>query len=264
MDSGLGAYFGWLLSQPEGYSIAACGFVHSSTIEKFNFTSDLSFRSTCKKLLSRMSYLFVLHYATLVLSIFSSTSVTSKVKDGIRNYKAVRYKHGSLTCLIYGQNGDIFDRGFPNLDIGMGVAEYFYGTSLGALRSENPDLLNTVHYQSPQLTDTCLDGAILNGQGFVTNISTTCDCPQEINNNTLTTYDANSTIVQELLTELHKLDITSIGMAISIERINNNSIIITHINTGTHVCGNFGQGERRYPICKTTLSDHLNADIEME
>lgn len=79
MNSGLGAFIGWLLSQPSGYSIAACGFVHSSTLEKFNFTSDLSFRSTCKKFLSRVSYLFVLHFVTIILSIFSSTTVTSQV-----------------------------------------------------------------------------------------------------------------------------------------------------------------------------------------
>lgn len=139
----------------------------------------------------------------------------------------------------------------------MGVSEYFYGSSLGALRSEDPSLENSVHYHSPQLIDTCLDGAILNGDGFITNISTTCSCKS---------YSelSGSLYSAQLMSEMKKMDQTSISMAVLIDQIDNSSIELTHILTGTHACGNFGLAKGRFPVCKTNLTDHRKADIMME
>lgn len=75
----------------------------------------------------------------------------------------------------YGQDGEQYDREWPNMFTEMGVGEYVFGTSLGTLRSEH-GTPNSTFVLSPQLVDVCDDGTTLIGNGFATVIATSCSC----------------------------------------------------------------------------------------
>jgi hypothetical protein len=77
LDSGAAALVGFLLTRKKGYSIAACGFCHSDMFAKLFFAGKLSFRSTAKKFLARMSLIWLFHIVLLILTVFSSTGVST-------------------------------------------------------------------------------------------------------------------------------------------------------------------------------------------
>jgi hypothetical protein len=61
------------------------------------------------------------------------------------HHKPVVEKKGSITCVMYGQDGTQFDRGFPNFAsifhflfiAAFGVAQYAFASSLGYLLVDN-------------------------------------------------------------------------------------------------------------------------------
>ena len=77
LDSGAAALVGYLLTRKQGYSIAACGFCHADMFEKLFFAGKLSFRSTAKKFLNRMSLIWLLHMILLIFTVFSLTGVST-------------------------------------------------------------------------------------------------------------------------------------------------------------------------------------------
>jgi len=161
MNDGLSAYVGFLLASKDGYSLAACGFVQASFTEKFTFSNVLSFRSKSKKFLSRLSYLWVCHFLLLALTIFSCVTLHSE---------QFRSDTGKSRCVVYSQDGEPNDRGYPTLEIEMGVGEYVFGSSLGLLRSEAPVNITTVVF-APQLTDTLQHKAAIAGIGYQLDVS---------------------------------------------------------------------------------------------
>ena len=135
------------------------------------FPNRLSFRSSAKPFLTRVSLLWAYHAATLFLSMFAST--------GIETFKS-RVDDGTLMCIQYTQEMLPFNRGLPTINNAMGVAELIDGTAIGHLRIDDrgSHLNNTLSIFTPQLIDACKDGSTIKGNGFTTNISSSCFCSE--------------------------------------------------------------------------------------
>ena len=189
LDEGFGAFVGYLLSRKEGFSIAACGFVQSSFSDKITFANRLSFRSSAKPLLSKASFIWIFHALNFIFAILASTSI-SAVNSQIDGT--------NLMCIEYGQDGLAFNRGVPTIRNEMGGAELVDGTALGLLRAQDADLHYTTHFFPPQLIDVCQDGSTIKGNGFATDISTTCNCVDDVDAASLQVGGIPSTISAEM------------------------------------------------------------------
>lgn len=144
-----------------------------------------------------------------------------------------QYDAGTLSCIVYGQDGEIYDRGWPELETEMGVGEYVYGSSLVIMQSEN-GTPNSTFIFSPQLIDTCRDGSTLNGGGFTTTIATNCTSASSSSLNDLVYAGVDSSVVSSFKLKLDEM-IQGAGMAVSLVQVGNHSILITHSLVGTGV-----------------------------
>jgi len=228
LDEGFGAFVGYLLSRKEGFSIVACGFVQSNFSDKITFANRLSFRSTAKPLLSKASFIWIFHALNFIFAIIASTSISAESSqiDGT-----------NLMCIEYGQDGMAFNRGVPTIRNEMGGAELVDGTALGLLRAHDADLHYTTHVFPPQLIDVCQDGSTIKGNGFATDISTTCNCVDDVDAASLQVGGIPSTISAAM-----SLKATSMqnypGWVnhVSFDSTNN-SVTVQSILTGFSICG---------------------------
>jgi hypothetical protein len=95
------------MSRPRGYSLACCGFAHASIFTRITYPGLLSYKSKIKKLLTYVVYFLIIHAALLACTILSSTAVYPEV---------MRTAEGELSCVVYREEGEIVDRGFPTLE----------------------------------------------------------------------------------------------------------------------------------------------------
>ncbi|KAI8909126.1 hypothetical protein EDD86DRAFT_190954 [Gorgonomyces haynaldii] len=250
LTEGLANYLGYLISRPEGYSLAVCGFAHASTIDKLTFASRLSYRSPSKKLITRLIVIIFLHHAALFLTIFSSTTV---YPDDLREDSGIK------SCLEYTQDGKLHDRGFPTIEIEYGVAEYVFGTSLGFLTSEM-DVAYTTHIMPPQLIDTLDDGTSIVGNGFTTDIRSTCVCAKSKSSAHLVEAGFPSAKVATVISLTNTLS-TAQGMVntISYDENSKNTTVISLLNS-YNICGGTN-GSYPPAVCQTVLSNHRTAEI---
>jgi hypothetical protein len=106
VDEALGVFLGYLMSRPRGYSLACCGFSQSGIFQRITYPGLLSYKSKIKKFLTYFVYFMIIHTALLACTILSSTAV----------YPAVmRQNTDTLACIMYRQEGEIVDRGFPTV-----------------------------------------------------------------------------------------------------------------------------------------------------
>lgn len=243
LNSSANAFFGKCYASQHGYSLAAFGFLQGSVWAKLTFSDRLSLRSTCRALLSRLSYIWLIHAASVIVVAFAIQGVTES---------SLRSDSGALSCLEYSQSGVYADRGWPNLDVEQGVAEYIFGTSLGNMRSEEP-VSKTNWVFPPQLVDTCNDGTTISGKGFMTDIFTECKCVSSINDL------ASSGLVSDgAAAELvSKYDDNKDALTM-INRLEGNefSVNISTILTRTYLCGGLNQTIPPLPVCKTVMDRH--------
>ena len=69
LNSGSAALFGSWIANANGYSLAVCGFQQTSAIKKSSFCSNLSLNSTCRKLLGRISIIWIVLEVRLFFEI---------------------------------------------------------------------------------------------------------------------------------------------------------------------------------------------------
>jgi hypothetical protein len=105
VNEALANFYGYLLSRSSGYSLAACGFSHAGLVKRVAFPGLLSFKSKCKKLLTYTVYFLIFQALLLLCTIPSSVEISPKV---------MREDTGTLACIVYYQDGEIYDRGYPN------------------------------------------------------------------------------------------------------------------------------------------------------
>jgi hypothetical protein len=131
MDDGCAAYFGFRLTNREGYSLAVCGFQQTSPVFKFSFCNQLSLNSTCRKLLSRLAIVWIVAEVLKVLTPVPATALRGT---------QYRTDSGTVNCIEYGQLNTFTDRKWPTVQVQAGIAELIFGTAIGFLRSERTDI----------------------------------------------------------------------------------------------------------------------------
>jgi hypothetical protein len=246
-----GIFIGYLMSRKEGYSVAACAFVHTSTFEKFSFVGFLSFKSKCKNLLQKFVYLWFFQVAILLITVLSSTSIT---------HQDMRVDAGLSKCSVYKQEDIPFDRGIPTKDGAIGVAEYVFGMSIGRLRSQE-DVSFTTHIFPPQLVDTAYDGSSIVGPGFTTKVDTSCDCSNSLNAVHLVASGVDATYVSDMVHQVRRLgDLTGIVSSLEYNQTAETVTVVSLlVNVG--VCGGRNATNPGIPVCTTVLSEHNNAVV---
>ena len=260
MNEAFGAFVGYLLSRKEGYSIAACGFVHSNFGEKMSFANKLSFRSTAKPLLSKISLVWLVHFINLFLSMMAASSISALTSQ---------VDSTALMCILYEQVGDPKDRGLPTLVNEMGGAEMIDGTGLGYLRSQNMDTLkNTIHAIPPQLIDVCQDGSTIKGKGFTTNISTSCYCANGIDVKSLQVAGIPLSLASSMsIKAIAQENFPGWVNAVTTDLDKNITTIYTLLN-GHDTCAGFqnpnnANSTSSAPVCISTLTDHRNSQLRV-
>lgn len=253
LNNGVSALMGYLLTRETGFSIVGCGFCYSDIFQKFEFASKLSHRSTAKKFLSRLGLLFLTHLLLLILTVFASTSVYST---------QTRIEGTSLMCILYSQDTFATDRFFPTITQAMGVAEMIDGTALGLLSTSQFGKSVTHHYFPPQLTDVCLNGATITGQGFASEISTTCQCSAD--NSALSLKRAGvDDIHLSSVNQLVQLTIPNLSWVTSLSTDYQTSLNFTTVLTGFDICGGSNSSKPALPVCRTVVSNHKYAELEV-
>jgi hypothetical protein len=255
MNNAAGVLIGYLLSRPAGFSLSSCYFERAPWYDKIRFASRLSVRSKAKKLISRLSLGWGIHAIVLLVSLVAPVSVTIEDKREFAGY---------VGCVEYSQLDPFLDRKWPTLETAMGVAEYAYGTSLGNLRSANPELNHTTFLMSPQLTDTCSATDEITGNGFSMNIRTHCKCSTSTEVTHLIAAGADPAIAARLQSEYIQLqDNAGFVNHIAIDDASG-TLLITTLLSGTIVCGSRISGADSTPVCKTSVFDFQKATTQME
>ena len=250
----LAAYFGYQLSQKHGYTLIICGFIQGSILSKIQFSNLLNFRSKYKKTVSRASLVWMIHLFMLILTFFSSTAIT---------ITTTRYDSGKLLCVEYGQDGVPVDRGWPNMDVVQGVAEFGFGHSLGRLSSQE-NVPNTTLITHPQLIDAAYDGTYLTGKGFTTNLQSTCKCSAS---NSLAdvievgVFEKQAAPMMQYWAELKG----GSGWVAALNFNNTNEeIYVTTLLSGNDICGGDNYVNVTVPVCHTVIGAHHFAEVDIK
>lgn len=118
MNAASQVYFGCLLSSKNGYSLAVAGFIQSGSFEKFTFCQYLPVSSKIRKVLQRVSFLWlfieIFHILSLYISISYTVEQISEINDNV-------------DCIWNSQAGIQKDRGWPTFEVASGVSEYVFG-----------------------------------------------------------------------------------------------------------------------------------------
>jgi hypothetical protein len=248
------ALFGYFYCSPHGYSLAAFGFLNGGILQKLGFADRLSLRSTCRTFLSRISYIWLVHASAVVIACFAVQGIIMESK---------RFNVGTLSCLEYSAKADgkPEDRGWPNVDVVMGSAEYIFGTSLGHLRSEE-NVTVTEFVFPPQLVDSCNDGTTIIGSGFTMDISTSCMCAQSILPAHLEVAGMKAADSTEFQAEFN----LNKGAPSIINKVTANEygVNVSSIITRSYLCGGMNATDPPVPVCHTVFRNHNTARIKVQ
>ncbi|KAJ3312306.1 Protein tyrosine phosphatase type IVA 1 [Boothiomyces sp. JEL0838] len=254
MNDAASALIGYFITRKRGFSLAACGFVHTGHLQKLSFASKLGYRSPSRKFLSRISLFWLLQLVAALLPIFAAASLS---------YQDFRYLSGTLTCEIFDEEGYLYDRGYPKVQTAMGVGELIFGNSFGILRSEQ-EVNVTTFIISPQLIDAASLTTVIQGDGFVTTLSTSCICAANIDIETLESIGYDSATATAMYAAAPPQDFTKTGFISNVATPQNGGFNVTTILTGSTACAMTAENVRLYPICTTQIYDHKKATISME
>lgn len=247
LSKSLASYFAYQLSQKHGYSLIVCGFIQSGLFAKIQFSGLLNFRSKYKKILSRVSILWLVHTLMLIVTFFCSTAI---------KLHTTRKDEGHLLCVSYDQEGEPVDRGWPTLETGAGVAEFIFGSSLGILSSEH-GTENSVLVTYPQMIDKCTDGTVIVGPGFSTDIATECLCAHSNSDEDLIYAGIDEEHVKEVEEHLDHLGLgQGLVELVEYDDANKTVKIITILNGAFRSCGGINYQNKSALVCQTELSNH--------
>jgi len=252
MDHGLEAYFGHILST-RGISMAVCGFAQTPSYLKWSYSNELSLNSSVRKSLNKLSYIWLLVEFLKLLTPFPATALRSEV---------VKADSGNTPCIEFNQQGQPSDRQWPTFEVEAGVAELIFGNSIGELRSQM-DVNITRAVTGPQLIGAVNDGDTLAGKGFVANLLTHCRCTTGNASTNFEKLGVTPSRVQDFMNKVNYVDATTDNLAI-VNMLENlgDSINITAALIHSPLCGGFGV--KQYPVCKTTIDEHMEAIIEVQ
>ncbi|KAJ3239908.1 hypothetical protein HDU78_002566 [Chytriomyces hyalinus] len=252
MDISASIVIAALLTQKKGYSMAACGFMQSSPIHRVQYTSQLSLNSPCRKLLQRVSYLWVLGEALKLLSPLGATGVVSST---------VRTHADAVNCIVF-QPSLVWmrDRLYPTIKSTAGVAEYIFGNALGCMRSEHdctPDGSEFIF--GPQLDGSVGSGDTIVGKGFSMMVASECECVDLAD---------RSAVERGILSEADQLNFknaysntsAAFMMRFGTTTYTNESLTTVMAIGNMHICG--GIRESVVPTCTTVIHGLHDAMVQ--
>ncbi|KAI9356228.1 hypothetical protein DFJ73DRAFT_641146 [Zopfochytrium polystomum] len=255
LKHGASVIFGYALSSKRGFSLAACGFLQTSSFKKSRFAQSLSLTSPSRKLLQRISVVWVAVELLKLITPFCAIALYAESHGAFNDFS---------DCVYFVQDKRFIpvDRQWPTLAVEVGVAEYVFGTSLGIMRSEQTDEIKTTAIFPPALRSSLNDGDTIIGLGFTADISTECVCSTGVNASDIVTAGVDSAQVNEAMEKYHDLaGMTGITFGISAE---NQTLRISNILSGAAVCGgNVGARLLLPLVCSTTISNHRSAQVEV-
>ncbi|KAJ3320154.1 hypothetical protein HDV06_005631 [Boothiomyces sp. JEL0866] len=254
MNDAAAALIGYFITRKRGFSLAACGFVHTSHLQKLSFAGKLGYRSPSRKFLSRISVLWLIQLVAALLPIFASASLS---------YQDYRYLSGTLTCEIFYEDGYMYDRGYPKVQTAMGVAELIFGNSFGILRSEQ-NVNVTTFVISPQLIDAASLTTVIQGDGYVASVSSSCICVPDIDVPTLQSIGYDAATAAALYSAAPTQDFTKPGFISNVAPPIRGRFNATTILTGSTACATTAEDIQLFPVCTTQIYDHKHASISME
>ncbi|KAI8895295.1 hypothetical protein BC833DRAFT_529603 [Globomyces pollinis-pini] len=249
LDSGLSILIGFMMTGRKGYSIAIYGFYQANAFEKTSYVDKLSIKSILRKPLTILSYIWVLYLLAIILIPLTT----------IQMYSYNIYEKGEwVSCTVYIDDDNSYDRGYPTANNQFGVAEVLFGTVLGTLRSEEAvDFTSFV--MSPQLMDPVVDSSTIIGAGYSANISTVCSCSPGITSSDFEKWGLD-TAAAVLLS-----DSVSSSPAFSLVTYLNRTedkIGLSNVLTVRKVCGGSQSNSAIfYPTCYTEITDFRHANV---
>jgi hypothetical protein len=255
MSNAAAVFVGIKLSQKKGFSLASCLFSKSTFLEKIDFGNRLSVKSSGKKIFTKISWLWLGHFAIFIVSLLVPASVTI---SELREYR------GSVLCVEYGQQGTILDRKWPTIETVMGTSEYAYGDSIGYLRYDHPYRDSSLFLMAPQLTDTCAERDIISGHGHGVNLKSDCNCITVNDTGSFENFGIDTTVFSTLFVEYNTLNRkTGFANHVAINETDK-SLKITTLLSGSSICDSTIQDTQYVPVCSTKVWDLKAANVRME
>ncbi|KAJ3087950.1 hypothetical protein HK100_008194, partial [Physocladia obscura] len=254
LDDAASCIFGYLLASKTGFSMAVCGFLRASPMSKLPFSQNLCLTSPSRKLLARISILWIVIDVLKILTPFSAIAIIAS-PWGVYNDVG--------SCIYFLQDKIItpVDRKWPTLDTEGGVSEYVYGSSLGIMRSEISDANITTAMYPPQLISALNDGDTIMGLGFTVDIKTTCRCANGIQPEELVSAGVDNTQGNAVNNAYLNLD-NEQGLTFGTV-FKNNSLVISNVFSGFELCGTNSLETPLPLVCSTVLDNHQQAMLQI-
>ncbi|KAJ3094668.1 hypothetical protein HK100_006065 [Physocladia obscura] len=255
LEEAASCVFGFLLCQKNGFSLAVCGYLQVSSFGKLGFSQTLSLTSPSRKILSRISIIWITIESLKLLTPFSAISL---------KWIAAGAFNDVSDCAYFIQDPKIgpVDRNWPNLDTEAGVGEYVFGSSLGVVRSEISDVNFTTAQYPPALISAVNNGDTVLGPGFTVDIYTTCSCANGVDPESL--IDAGVDPSQGTATASNFFKLNQ-KMGLTFGMVNSSQeITISNVLSGVDLCGGNGNNTLYPLVCSTVLNNHQSATLEIQ
>ncbi|KAJ3200154.1 hypothetical protein HDU82_009139 [Entophlyctis luteolus] len=258
LDEAASCVFGYLLASPRGFSAAVCGFMQASPVEKWLFSQNLALTSPSRKILARVSVLWILLESLKIVTPFSAIALQSAPWSSYSDVSDCVY-------FVQGTQRDgtpaLVDRQWPNLDVAAGVAEYAYGTSLGIMRSETAGVNATTAMYPPQLISALSSGDTIMGLGFSADIRTQCKCATAVSTLAFEAAGVSPTHSQEVLDAFLGLNGT-MGLTFGVVAAGE-SVVVSNVLGGYSLCGTMLTKRYLPAVCSTRMDNHQQMMLEI-
>ncbi|KAJ3071644.1 hypothetical protein HDU98_005003 [Podochytrium sp. JEL0797] len=255
LEEAASCVFGYLLSQKKGFSLAVCGYLQTPSFGKLGFSQTLSLTSPSRKILTRISFIWIAIEVLKLFTPFSAIALNSQQYATFNDMSDCAY-------FVQDPKTGPVDREWPTLDTESGVGEYVFGSSLGTMRSEVGGVNVTTAMHPPTLISSLNNGDIIEGLGFTVDISTTCSCSTGVSSQAFASAgvdpsQSNAT-VQNFLSLNQKMGLT-FGVV-----HDNVSVTLSNVFSGANLCGGNGVSIFLPLICSTVMSNHNAAHLEIQ
>ena len=244
----------------KGYSIAICGFLQTSHLLRFQFTSLLSLNSPCGKLLKRISYAWMFVFLMVLILPLAATGIKLKTTSMVT---------APVSCILM-DSTVLRNRLFPTIQSVIGVAEFIFGNAMGCMTSQRSDCTDpnaSSFIFGPQLEGSIGMANSIIGPGYNLQIESNCRCqnfsdPASLTSaNLLNTWDISNILNQiETSTTLFiYMSTTSDGALNATTLADPSSAVFTTTMGNTNYCGGFNQ--IILPVCLNTFSNASNINV---
>ncbi|KAJ3117728.1 hypothetical protein HDU96_005858 [Phlyctochytrium bullatum] len=238
-------YFAQLFTTArKGYSMVTFGYMHTMPLLRIRFAEQLSLNSKCRKLLHRLSFVWLFLELTKLLSPLCATGVsTAKV-----------FTLAPPAGCVSFQPDDISNHGYPTVESNSGVAEFIFGKALGCMRSqEDCDGGRSIFVMAPQLLGAVGRGDTIEGQGYQAKIYADCKCYDmeaglAVQRGLLTEADVRTFLEQQKTQPMAMVYHGSRRLNVTYRQYTDVLVL-----GNLHACG--GTSALRVPVCTVTIGD---------